>query len=161
MSATIRPATAKDAGILADLIRALADYEGLGAHCHTNADIILRDGFGDNPLFHALLAEKDGQAMGFALYYFTYSTFAARRVLHVEDLFLLDAARGQGAGRLMVTELARLAAVQDCHAIRLEVLDWNPTRGFYRHLGFAPHEGWLPYRLEGDALRRLAGIKDP
>ena len=85
-----------------------------------------------------------------------YSTFEGRPGIFVEDLFVTEAARGQGVGRLLLARLAALARERGCASLSLVVLDWNPARAFYDRLGFAEASGWLPYRMTGAALERLA-----
>jgi GNAT superfamily N-acetyltransferase len=152
----IRHATAADAATIMRLVKELAAFEGLADQVRMTADDALRDGFGARPCFECLLAEIDGQAVGMALYFPTYSTFEGRSNLYVEDLYLAEAARGHGLGRQLVARLAAIALERGCRRLDLAVLHWNPARGFYHRLGFRQQDGWLPYRLSGDALARLA-----
>jgi diamine N-acetyltransferase len=153
---TIRAAGPSDAATIVRLIRALAAYEHmLDRVLITEADV-LRDGFGEQPCFQCLLAEADGDAVGFALHRPSYSTFDGRPGLYVEDLFVAESARGRGIGRLLMARLAAIARARGCSRLSLAVLPWNPAREFYHRLGFAYLEDWLPYQLSGDALARLA-----
>src|SRR5688572_17033535 len=106
---TIREATAADAGTIVRMIRALAEYERLLDRVRIEEADVLRDGFGPRPCFECLLAERAGVTVGFALYMTDYSTFEGRRGIFVEDLFVSDAAGGQGVGRLLLARLAALA----------------------------------------------------
>ena len=157
---TIRFATAADAGTIVRLIRALADYENLIDHVRISETDVLRDGFGEHPCFECLLAEAAGTVVGFALFYHTYSTFAGRPEVWVEDIFVAEAARGRGVGRKLMARLAALALERGCPHLALSVLHWNPARDFYGRLGFEQAQDWLPYRLDGDGLGRLAA-EDP
>ncbi len=152
----IRPAEAADATTIVGLIGKLAAFEGLSEHARARAADLLRDGFGARPLFECLIVERGGTAVGFALFYFTYSTFEGRPGLYVEDLYLAEDARGGGLGRRLLSRLAAIALDRGCSRVDLAVLDWNPARGFYDKLGFRQVEAWLPYRLDGTALRSLA-----
>lgn len=153
---SVRLAQADDAGTILRLIKELAAFEDLSDHVHATEADIRRDGFGPNPRFECLIAEHQGQAVGFALFFYSYSTFEGRRGLYLEDLFVLEQARGLGAGRALMVSLAQLALERDCARFELSVLHWNPARDFYHRLGFQHKEEWLPYRLDGDALRSLA-----
>jgi GNAT superfamily N-acetyltransferase len=155
-SVTIRPAEASDAATIVRLVRGLADYEGLLDHVRITEADVLRDGFGERPRFGCLLAEVDGAAVGLALFFEDYSTFEGRPGIFVEDLYVAEAARGLGVGRRLLARLARLAVERDGRRLDLSVLHWNPARGFYERLGFRHSAGWLPYRLSGHGLARLA-----
>jgi GNAT superfamily N-acetyltransferase len=116
-----------------------------------------RHGFARRPYFEALLFHRGAQPVGFALYFFTYSTFRARPTLYLEDLFVLPEARRQGAGTRLLAALARVARRRKCGRMEWAVLDWNtPAIRFYRRLGASVRKEWLPVRLNGTALARLA-----
>jgi GNAT superfamily N-acetyltransferase len=153
----IRPAVAADVPLILDLIRALALYErDPDAVVATEADF-LRDGFGPTPRFHVLIAERDGVAAGFAFYFFAYSTWRGRPVLHLEDLFVPAEQRKQGIGLALMRRLARLAVDTGCARFAWQVLDWNePAIGFYRALGAEILPEWQNVRVQGEALLRLA-----
>ena len=103
--------------------------------------------------FEALLAEVDGVVAGYAVYFMTYSTFLARPTLYLEDIFVLPAARGQGAGRRLFEACAAEAVRRGCGRMEWVVLDWNtPAIEFYRRRGARQLTEWLPFRLDGDAL---------
>jgi GNAT superfamily N-acetyltransferase len=157
MPATIRPAEASDAATIVRLVRELAAYEGLLDQARISEADVLRDGFGERARFACLLAELDGAPVGLALYFEDYSTFEGRPGIFVEDLYVAEPARGLGVGRRLLARLAQIAIERDCRRLDLIVLHWNPARGFYDRLGFRPSADWLPYRLSGDALARLAG----
>jgi GNAT superfamily N-acetyltransferase len=153
----IRPATPADVPAVARLIRGLAEYERL-AHAVELDEARLRDHlFGPRPFAEVLLAEESGAAVGYALFFPTYSSFLARPKLYLEDLFVVPAARGRGHGRALFAAVARRAVDLDCWLLEWLVLDWNePAIGFYRALGAAPMDDWTTYRLTGDALRAAA-----
>jgi GNAT superfamily N-acetyltransferase len=111
-------------------------------------------------LFEALLAERDGEAIGFALFFQSYSTWAGRPGLYLEDLFVEESERGAGVGRALLAAVARLAVGRDCGRLELAALDWNtPAIGFYRTLGAEAMDQWTVYRFTDEALARLAGAE--
>lgn len=159
---TIRPAEPRDAALLAELVRELAEYEKLAHEAAATAGDFLRDGFGPRPRFEAAVAEWDGAAAGFALWFYNYSTFAGRHGLYLEDLFVRPAFRGKGIGKGLLVHLARLAAAQGCARYQWQVLDWNtPSIRFYEALGARRLPEWITMRVEGQALARLARQDGP
>jgi diamine N-acetyltransferase len=154
----IRAATLADAAAVFALLRGLAEYEDLLGEFHATEDgmrAMLEDGTA-----HALLAEHEGAAVGLALYYRTALTFAGRSGLWLEDLFVLPAHRGQGIGRALLREMARITIAGNHAALEWNVLDWNtPAIALYRAIGAAPREGWTDQRLQGAALHALAEEK--
>jgi GNAT superfamily N-acetyltransferase len=158
----IRPATAEDADTIVSLVQALAIYEKEPlSSVKLTAEDIRRDGFGPVKHFEALIAELDGEPVGFALYFHNYSTWEGRTGLYVEDLFVLERARGHGLGRQLITALAAIADARGCKRLELSVLDWNPTREFYHRLGIHHKTEWLPYRMTQPAIARLGEAADP
>ncbi|MBS2021515.1 MAG: GNAT family N-acetyltransferase [Deltaproteobacteria bacterium] len=154
----LRDATPADCGTLLNLIKALAEYEREpDAVIATEADL-LRDGFGPTPRFHARLAELDGKPVGFALWFFVWSTWQGRCGLYLEDLFVLPEARGHGVGAALLRDLAARALQEGCTRFQWQVLDWNtPAIGFYEKLGAKALKQWIPMRVEGvEAIRRVA-----
>ncbi len=155
--ALVRTARPEDAATILRLIRELAEFEELLDQVKAREEDILRDGFGPTPRFECLLAELDGAPVGFALFFHNYSTFEGRAGLYLEDIYVSPAARGSGLGRALMARLARIAVERGCARFDFWVLHWNPARAFYDRLGFAHMEDWLPYRVEGQGLRDLAG----
>ncbi len=153
----IREAAADDVPILADFIRRLAEFEHLSSQVNISVDDLLQFGFSETPYFRALIAEKEGQPLGFALYFFTFSTFVCRPTLYLEDLFVLPEHRGRGVGRALLSELARIARRRNCGRMEWAVLDWNESaRTFYRSLGAEELAQWRLCRLNKKALEQLA-----
>jgi GNAT superfamily N-acetyltransferase len=139
------------------LIRALAEYERLADQCRADAPSLEATLFGDRPAAEVLIAEVDGAAAGFALFFHNYSTFLARPGLYLEDLFVQPEHRGLGVGRRLMAALARIAVARGCGRFEWSVLDWNaPAIGFYRRLGAIGMDGWTVQRVSGEALQRLA-----
>lgn len=154
---TIRPAHRGDVPTILALIRALAEYERLADQCRADAPSLEATLFGDRPAAEVLIAEVDGAAAGFALFFHNYSTFLARPGLYLEDLFVQPEHRGLGVGRRLMAELARIALARGCGRFEWSVLDWNaPAIGFYRRLGAIGMDGWTVQRVSGEALERLA-----
>jgi GNAT superfamily N-acetyltransferase len=156
----IRPAAREDASTIVDLITALAIYEREPlAVTATEADI-LRDGFGATPKFRCVIAEWDGLAAGFALWFYNYSTWQGRPGLYLEDLFVKPEFRGKGIGKALLLFLAKVASDENCGRFEWSVLDWNiPAIEFYESLGAKLHREWLRMRVEGEALSELAKVK--
>ena len=122
---------------------------------------IRRHGFGRPRYFEALVCRRGRTPIGLALYYFTYSTFLGRPTLYLEDLFVLPAERGNGAGRALLRALAKIAVRSGCGRMEWAVLDWNtPSIRFCRKLGAKLRREWILTRLAGAPLRRLAGGRE-
>ena len=154
---TIRPGTLQDAAIILRLIRGLAEYERLAHHVEATIGRIRRHGFGPRPYFETIICRTGGRPVGFALYFFTYSTFLAKPSLYLEDLFVVPEERGNGAGKALLAALARIALRRGCGRMEWAVLDWNrPAIGFYRRLGATLRKEWILTRLTGAPLARLA-----
>ena len=154
---TIRRGTRRDVPTILALIRGLADYERLLHECVATTAGIRRDGFGRPRYFETLICRRARRPVGFALYFFTYSTFLARPTLYLEDLFVLPSERGRGAGVALLRALARIAMRRRCGRMEWAVLDWNrPAMRFYRALGAGFRKEWVLTRLTGAPLARLA-----
>jgi GNAT superfamily N-acetyltransferase len=161
MATTIRAATAADVPQILAFIRALAEYERVPQEVIATEADLLRDGFGANPFYFCLIAEHNGQAAGFALYFFTYSTWAGRPGVYLEDLFVPPEYRGLGIGKALLESVAAIAVEKGCGRYEWAVLDWNtPAIDFYRAKGGEFLDEWRRVRVSGQALKRLAGVKD-
>ena len=154
---TIRGATSADVGEIAAFIRELADYERR-AHEVTFTDDGLRKAlFGERPGAEVLLAEVDGAAVGFALFFANFSTFLGQAGIYLEDLFVRPHARGQGIGRALLEKLAALAVERGCGRLEWSVLDWNePAIEFYRRVGADIKPDWRICRLTAEGIDKLA-----
>jgi len=154
----IRRGTARDIPTIISLIRELAKYERLSSHLHLDGKRLRRNGFGRRRYFESLICTRAGQTVGYAVYYFAYSTFTCGPVLFVEDILVLPEERGKGAGKAMMKELARIAIREGCDQMEWLVLDWNtPSIRFYEDLGARLDKMWVLTRLTGAKLHRLAG----
>lgn len=157
----IRPAVAQDVPQILEFIRALAKYEREpDAVTATEADL-LRDGFGPQPFFWCLIAEQNGTPAGFALCFYSYSTWLGRPGVYLEDLFVLPEMRGLGIGKALLRRVAAIAVEKDCPRLGWEVLDWNtPAIDFYAAMGADFLDTWRNVRMSGEALKRLAADQD-
>ena len=152
----IRPGTIHDAALLRTMIRELAEFEHELEWVTIREEDLVRDGFGDNPSFRALMAEWDGQPAGYAVFFGYYSTWAGRG-LFLEDLFVREAFRRRGIGQALLASVARIAVEEHCYGIHWEVLDWNNKAiALYKALGAEFRDRWRPAFLTDEALRRLA-----
>ncbi len=157
MSVLVRAAMREDIDVVIGFIRALADYERLADEVHLDRDVLDAHLFGVRPMAEVLIAELDGAAVGFALFFHNFSTFEGRPGIYLEDLFVDPSARGSGAGKALLRALAGLAVERDCARLEWSVLDWNePAIRFYESLGAKAMDGWTINRLDGVALVALA-----
>ncbi|WP_415845707.1 N-acetyltransferase family protein [Stutzerimonas zhaodongensis] len=157
MPLTIRPATRADAALILRFITELAIYERAEHEVKTDAAGIDASLFADDASASALICERDGQPLGYAVYFFNYSTWLGRNGLYLEDLYVTPEARGTGAGKALLKHLAQIAVSHGCGRFEWSVLDWNePAIQFYESLGAKPQEEWTTYRLTGAALNALA-----
>ncbi len=157
MNVVIRQAISDDLDLIIGFIRGLADYERLADDVRLDRDVLKRHLFGPRPMAEVLIAELDGRAVGFALFFHNFSTFEGRPGIYLEDLFVEPSARGAGAGKALLANLASLAVERGCARLEWSVLDWNePAIAFYQSIGAKSMDGWTINRLDGDALIALA-----
>jgi GNAT superfamily N-acetyltransferase len=153
----IEPARERDVPLILSLIKGLAEYEKLAHEVVATEERLRQSLFGPHPSAEVVIAYVDDEAVGFALFFHTYSTFLGQRGLYLEDLFVLPEWRGRGAGRGLLTHLARIAAERGCGRFEWSVLDWNePAINFYKNLGAKPMHEWTIFRFTGDDLRKLS-----
>ena len=157
MQNSIRPAVPTDAALILSFICDLAEYEKLSHEVMaTEADIHAKL-FCENPRVFCHIAEVDGEAAGFAVWFFNFSTFLGKHGLYLEDLFVRPKFRGTGVGKALLARLAGRAVAEGCGRLEWWVLDWNaPAIEFYKSLGAEPMADWTVFRLTGEALERLA-----
>jgi GNAT superfamily N-acetyltransferase len=152
----IRAATSDDVALLRTMIRELAEFERELDLCVIEEADLVRDGFGANPSFRALIAEWDGQPAGYAFWFNYYSTWAGRG-LFLEDLFVREQFRRRGIGKALLAAVARIAVQENCYGVQWEVLDWNEKAiELYKSLGAEFRDQWRLVSLMDDALRELA-----
>lgn len=158
MSLSIDPATENDVAAIHSMIRELAEYENLAHEVTGTVDDLRRSLFGDRPSAEVIVARLEDRPVGFALFFHNYSTFLCRPGLYLEDLFVRREARGSGIGRALLVRLAELARERGCGRLEWWVLDWNESAiEFYRRLGAKPMDEWTVFRLDREAIDRLAG----
>jgi GNAT superfamily N-acetyltransferase len=153
----VRPLLLTDTPRLLELIDGLADYENLPRPDPEARQRLAADALADPPRFRTLLAEVGaGLVVGYAIYFFTYSTFRARPSLYLEDICVLPEQRGQGAGVALFRACAREAVTVGCARMEWQVLAWNePSIEFYKRLGARQMDDWLSFRLDGEALNSV------
>jgi diamine N-acetyltransferase len=154
----IRPAHRGDEGLILTLLRELAEYEKLVPIFSMSEASIARDFFGTSPACNSDLAFENGQAIGVATWYWTFSSFRSVRGIYLEDLYVRNAVRGRGYGKALLAHLARTAQDSGGAYVSWAVLDWNkPSIDFYERLGAKRVRGWLAYQIEGAPLAKLVG----
>ena len=157
MTVTVRPAVPADADLILGFIRDLAEYEKLLHEvAATRADVAAAL-FGERPRAFCDIAELDGRPVGFAVWFYNFSTFRGRHGVYLEDLYVRPEARGAGAGKALLARLARRCRDEGLARLEWAVLDWNaPSIAFYDSLGAASLDDWITRRMTGEALERLA-----
>ena len=157
MSLTIRPAVRTDATQILAFITELAEYERARHEVIASVADIEQSLFDEGSTVHSLICERDGRAIGFAVYFYSFSTWLGRDGIYLEDLYITPEQRGGGAGRDLLRHIAREAVEHRCGRLEWSVLDWNaPAIGFYESLGAQAQDEWVRYRLDGDKLLRFA-----
>ena len=156
MTLSIYRAVPDDAALVLDFVRALADYEKLAHEVEATEDDIRRDLFGPDPKVFCEIAQWNDRPVGFALWFYTYSTFQGRHGIWLEDLFVRPEARGLGIGKALLVDLARRCLAEGLGRFEWWVLDWNaPSIDFYRSQGGVMMDEWTKVRVSGPALARL------
>ena len=158
MTLWIRPAIPADLPLIAGFIRDLAEYEKLSHEVRFDEAKLGENLFGARPYAEVVIGEIDGTPQGFALFFHNFSTFEGRPGIYLEDLFVRPEARGSGLGKALLAHLAKLCVERDCARLEWWVLDWNaPSIGFYQSLGAKLMDEWTVMRVDGEALKKLAG----
>jgi GNAT superfamily N-acetyltransferase len=157
----MRPASVDDVPVILELIRDLATYERAPDEVTATEEQLVEVLFGERPGAEVLLAFEGKSPVGFAVYFYNFSTWLGRPGLYLEDLFVKPEKRGKGYGRALLVELAKIARDRGCGRMEWAVLDWNePAIKFYRALGARPMDDWTVFRLTGDEIARLASAAD-
>ncbi|ODS58909.1 MAG: GNAT family N-acetyltransferase [Agrobacterium sp. SCN 61-19] len=160
MSFTIRSATPDDAATILGFITELAVYEKAGHEVEATEETIRTSIFGEGSVTEAAILEHDGRPAGFAVWFYSYSTWQAKNGLYLEDLYVSPDHRGSGAGKLLLRHLAKVAVAKGCGRFEWSVLDWNePAIRVYDAVGAEPQNEWIRYRLTGDKLKDFAGTE--
>ena len=153
----IRSASPDDAALILNFIIELARYEKAEHHVQATENSILESLFSENASAKALICTLDETPIGYAVYFFNYSTWLGKNGLYLEDLYISPESRNCGAGKFVLQHLARLAVENNCGRFEWCVLDWNePAIKFYEKIGAEPQKEWIIYRLTGDALKSFA-----
>ncbi len=153
----IRPARLNDVQQIMEFVTNLAIYEKEPDAVLATPDDFKRALFCDNPQVHSLMAELEGKVVGFAVYFYSFSTWLGRHGIYLEDLYVTPESRGSGAGKALLKELAKIATAKNLGRVEWSVLDWNePSIKFYEAMGAEPKDGWTVYRLCDDALTKFA-----
>ena len=156
----IKHATRAEVPLILQLIRELADYERAPDYAVATEAQLDKVLFGENPSAEVILAREGAEPVGFAVYFFNFSTWLGQPGLYLEDLFVRPAHRGKGYGRLLLARLAQIARERDCGRMEWAVLEWNePAIEFYKKLGAKPMEDWTVFRLTSDGIGDLAESK--
>ncbi len=159
MTVSVRSAVAADVPTILAFVRGLADYERASDQVEATEASLGAALFGRPSSAEALIAEDDGVAIGFAVFFHNFSTWTGKRGLYLEDLYVVPEARGGGGGKALLARLAAIAVERDCARFEWAVLDWNaPAIGFYRSLGATSQDEWTVYRLTGKSLAELAAL---
>ena len=154
----IRSARQGDEGLMLQLLRELAEYEKLVPVFSMTEASIRRDFLGASPACHCDLAIKNGDPIGLATWYWTFSSFRSVRGIYLEDLYVRDTVRGRGYGKALLAHLAKTARARGGAYVRWAVLDWNrPSIEFYDRLGAKAVRGWTDYQIEGVPFAKLIG----
>lgn len=157
MPLKIRNATPKDSQIIFNFIMGLAIYEKAPNEVKTTVKEIEKSLFSLNATAKALICEEDGIAIGFAVYFYNYSTWLGKNGIYLEDLYVSESKRKRGAGKALLKYLAQKAIEENCGRFEWSCLDWNtPSREFYESFGAVAKTEWIGYRLEGVSLEKFA-----
>ena len=157
MTLRIEPATERDLPAIVHLVRQLARYEKLEHAMVASQDDFRQALFEAERSAHALMAFADDAPVGFALYFYNFSTFLGKRGIYLEDIYVEPEYRGRGIGSALLKRLARIGKEQNCGRMEWSVLTWNqPSIDFYHRLGAATLDDWRIFRLHGEPLERLA-----
>ena len=158
MSLSIRRAVPQDSALIFSLICELAEYEKLTHEVEATEAGIAAALFSEHPRIYCEIAEWNGEGVGFAVWFFNFSTFSGRAGIYLEDLFVRPALRGKGIGKALLVHLAKQCVANGWSRLQWAVLDWNtPSIEFYQSLGAVMMDEWTICRLSGEALTRLAG----
>jgi len=157
MAIEVRDAVASDSQVIFDFIIELAIYEKEPDAVKTTVEETREKIFGKDSTVKALICEENGKAIGHAIYFYNYSTWLGKNGIYLEDLYVTESKRNQGAGKAMLKHLAQKAVKEGCGRFEWSCLDWNtPSRKFYESIGAISLDEWVGYRLQGDSLISFA-----
>jgi GNAT superfamily N-acetyltransferase len=160
MEFSVSPIKQDEVSELLELIRELARFEKLEHEVEATVESLTKSLFAPNPVAGALIGRVNGGLAGYALYFFTFSSFVGRAGIWLEDLYVRPAFRRQGLGRAMIEAVARIGAERNCGRFEWTALNWNKNAlDFYRKLGAQMMDEWILVRMNSEGLRRVAGRK--
>ena len=158
MNLVLRFATPEDVATILRFVRELAEFERAADKVVATEALLHEAMFGERPVAEAVMAERDGEPLGMALFFHNFSTWTGWRGLYLEDLYVTPAARGSGVGKALLSHLAAIAVDRGCSRFEWAVLNWNQKAiDFYKAMGAEPMDEWIVNRDSGDALTKLAG----
>jgi GNAT superfamily N-acetyltransferase len=160
-TATVRPVRPEDVPAVVAMVHELADFERAADQCHLTAEQLEGVLFAEPTVFGHVAVDAADLPVGFALWFLKFSTWTGTSTIHLEDLYVRPAARGTGAGGALLAALAEICVRRGYHRLEWVMLDWNPAAEFYAAIGAEVTADWVPYRLSGEALHRLAERASP
>ncbi|WP_094228998.1 GNAT family N-acetyltransferase [Methanolobus psychrotolerans] len=155
----IRKTTEQDISLIMNFVRSLAEFEGLSELVRSTENSLQEALFGKKPYAEVIIAEVDNEPAGFIMYFHSFSSFAGKPGLYIEDIFVYPKFRGLGVGKALMVRCGQIAKERGCGKVEWSVLDWNPARKFYEHFGGELQKEWLIYRLDEKGIRELAEKK--
>lgn len=159
--ATVRPVRPEDVPAVVAMVHELAAFERAPDECHLTADQLHRALFAEETVSGHVAVDEQDRPVGMALWFLNFSTWNGTSGIYLEDLYVRPEARGTGAGGALLAALAEICVSRGYQRLEWMMLDWNPAAGFYAAIGATVTTGWVPYRLAGDALHRLAERATP
>ena len=154
---TIRNATIDDSELILNLIKELAEYEKLLHEVTATKEILEETLFSERPFGEVIIGDFEEKPIGYALFFYNFSTFTGRPGIYLEDIYVQPNMRGKGMGKCLLAYIANLAVKKNCTRVEWSVLDWNtPSIKFYRSIGAIPMDGWTVQRLDGESLKNFA-----
>jgi len=155
---SIREAQVADVPLIQRFILELAEFEKLSHEVDISEETLRESLFGERSYAYVIIAEIESEPVGFAVYFFNYSTFLGRQGMYIEDLYVLPDRRSEGVGKALFRYCVGVALEKRCGRLEFAVLHWNPARQFYERLGATPMDDWIMYRLTGSALEKAVKL---
>jgi GNAT superfamily N-acetyltransferase len=153
---TVRNTDEKDIPLIMNLVRSLADFEDLSDHVLSTEETLHEALFGERVYAEAIIAEIDRKPAGFIIFFHNFSSFTGKPGLYIEDIFVYPEYRSKGVGKALMVHCGKIARERNCGRLEWSVLDWNPARKFYEHMGGEHQKEWLLYRLDERGIDELA-----
>jgi len=160
-TAIVRPVRPQDVPAVVAMVHELADFERAADQCHLTTEQLGHVLFAEPTVFGHVAVDDQDRPIGFALWFLKFSTWTGTSGIHLEDIYVRPAARGTGAGGALLAALAEICVRRGYHRLEWVMLDWNPAADFYAAIGAEVTADWVPYRLAGEALHRLAERASP